>query len=169
MSSAIGHSIKGRKTANDVFITPRALAKQQIDMIDATDDDKWLDPCRNSEDGSYYSQFPTDKKDWCEIMEGKSFFEYGECVDIIVQNPPYSIMNDWIKKNIELNPRVISMLIGIGNLTARRMEMLEKAGYGLTKMKMMKVYKWYGMSCIVQFEKGKESIIQIDRTVWREE
>ena len=169
MSSSTGHAIRGRATANDVFITPRALAKQQIDMIETKDGDKWLDPCRNSEDGSYYSQLPTEKKDWCELIEGKSFFDYKETVDIIVQNPPYSILNDWIKKNIELNPRVISMLIGVGNLTARRVEMLEKAGYGLSKMKIMKVYSWYGMSCIVQFEKGKESIIEIDRTVWRGE
>ncbi len=168
MSSSVGHSIKGRTTANDVFITPRGLAKQQIDMIDSKDGDKWLDPCRNSADGSYYSQLPTDNKDWCELIEGKSFFDYTSPVDVIIQNPPYSILNDWIKKNIELKPRIISLLIGVGNLTARRVEMFEKAGYGLTKMKMMKVYKWYGMSCIVQFEMNKKSIIEVDRTVWRE-
>ena len=66
-----------------------------------------------------------------------------------------------------LNPREFSLLIGIGNLTTRRIEMIENAGYGLSKMKMLKIYKWYGMSCMVLFEKNKESIIEYDRKVYR--
>jgi len=164
MSSSVSHSISQRKKANDVFITPPELAKKHIDMIEFNEDDKWLDPCRN--DGSYYNNFPTENKDYCEILEQKDFLEYNGDVDIIIQNPPYSLMNKWIEKNIELNPRVISFLIGLGNLTAKRIETLENAGYGLTKMKMLKVYSWYGMSVLVVFEKEKESIIEIDRTVY---
>ena len=165
MSSAISRNIKNRKNANDVFITPLELAKKHIDMIDYKDNDVWLDPCKN--DGSYYNQFPNDNKDYCEILDDRDFFQYDSDVDIIVQNPPYSLMDKWINKNIELNPRIISMLIGIGNLTTKRIQALENAGYGLTKMKMLKVYKWYGMSCIVVFEKGKKSIIEYDRKVYR--
>jgi hypothetical protein len=153
-----------RNNANDVFITPLELAKKHIDMIDYKDDDIWLDPCKN--DGSYYYQFPNDNKDYCEILEEIDFFNYDSYVDIIVQNPPYSLMNKWIDKNIELKPRIISMLIGIGNLTTKRIERLENAGYGLTKMKMLKVHSWYGMSCIVVFEKGKKSIIEYDRKIY---
>lgn len=165
MISSVSHTIKNRKDANDVFITPLELAKKHIDMIDYNDNDIWLDPCKN--DGSYYNQFPNDNKVYCEILEDKDFFKYDSYVDIIVQNPPYSLMNKWIDKNIELNPRIISMLIGIGNLTTKRIQTLENAGYGLTKMKMLKVWKWYGMSCIVVFEKGKKSIIEYDRKVYR--
>jgi len=158
------HIIKNRDKSNDIFITPLELAKKHIEMISSEDDDIWLDPCRN--DGSYYNQFPTDNKDYCEILEDKDFFEYDSYVDIIVQNPPYSLMDKWINHNIKINPRVISFLIGIGNLTTKRIEILENAGYGLTKMKMLKVWKWFGMSCIVVFEKGKESIIDYDRKVY---
>jgi hypothetical protein len=161
MSSKISHKIKNRKESNDVFITPLELAKKHIDLIDYKPDDIWLDPCKNN--GSYYNQFPNDNKDYCEILEGKDFLEYDSYVDIICQNPPYSILNKWIEQNIKLNPRVISFLIGIGNLTHKRIQILENAGYGLTKMKMLKVHLWYGMSCIVVFEKGKKSIIEYDR------
>ena len=164
MISSISHKIKNRDKSNDIFITPLELAKKHIDMIDYNDNDIWLDPCKN--DGSYYNQFPNDNKDYCEILEDKDFFEYDSYVDIIVQNPPYSLMNKWIDKNIELNPRIISMLIGIGNLTTKRIQTLENAGYGLTKMKMLKVHKWYGMSCIVVFEKDKKSIIEYDRKIY---
>ena len=40
-------------------------------------------------------------------------------------------------------------------------------GYGLTKMHMCKVFKWFGMSFIVQFELDKENCISYDRVVWR--
>ena len=165
MSSTTSHTIKQRNKANDVFITPIALAKQHIDMITSLDGELWLDPCKN--DGSYYNQFPTDNKDYCEILEEKDFFEYNGRPDIIIQNPPYSLMDKWIKKNIALNPRVISMLIGVNNLTARRIEWLYDAGYGITKLKMLKVWKWYGMSYIVVFEKDKPTIMEIDRKVWK--
>ncbi len=165
MSSKVGHSIKKRNNANDVFITPLELAKSHIDMIDTVEGDRWLDSCKNS--GSYFNQFPTENKVYCEILDNKDFFDCNEKVDIICDNPPYSILDKWFKKVIELNPRVYSCLIGVGNLTARRIEWFQQAGYGIKKLKMLKVFSWYGMSYIVVFEKGCDSIMEIDRKVWR--
>ena len=166
MSSSSSHQIKKRDNANDVFITPLELAKKAIDMVDYQENFVWYDPFKNS--GSYYNQFPTNNKDYCEILEEKDFFEYKGHVDIICSNPPYSILDEWLTKSIELKPSTINYLIGINNLTARRIEMLNKAGYGLTKIHMCKVWKWYGMSIIVQFEYDKENIISFDRNIWRE-
>lgn len=167
MSSSSSHTIKKRSSPNDVFITPLNLAKKHIELHDFNEGELWLDPCKN--DGSYYNQFPEDvNKDYCEILENKDFLTYEGNPDVIVQNPPYSMLDAWFKKNIDLNPRCFSMLIGINNLTTRRIEWCEKAGYGLTKMKMLKVWKWYGMSVIVVFEKNKPSIIDFDREVYRD-
>jgi len=168
MNSNISHNIKKRIKANDVFITPLEVAKQQIQLHNINDNDLWLDPCRNNKEGSYFNNFPQNvKKDWCEILEGKDFFEYDRDIDIICGNPPYSLMDKWIKKTLQLNPKEFSLLIGIGNLTTRRIEIIENAGYGLSKMKMLKIYDWYGMSCIVVFEKNKKSIIEYDRKVYK--
>ena len=168
MNPSSSHSIKNRSTANDVFITPIEIAKQQINLHNINEGELWLDPCRNNEEGSYYSNFPNGvSKDWCEIIEDKDFFEYDNKPDVICSNPPYSIIDKWIEKTLELCPREFSLLIGIGNLTTRRIELIENSGYGLTKMKMLKIYKWYGMSCIVVFEKNKKSIIEYDRKVYR--
>jgi len=167
MSSNVSHKIKKRDNANDVFITPLALAKKAIDMVEYKETDIWFDPFKNN--GSYYNQFPNENKLYTEILENKDFFDFNEKVDIICSNPPYSLMDKVIKKSIELQPHTINYLIGIGNLTARRIEFFEKAGYGMTKMHLCKVYKWYGMSVMVQFEKGKDNVITYDRQVWREE
>lgn len=165
MISLISRNIKKRDNPNDVFITPVDLAKKHISMIDVFDTDIWFDPFKNS--GVYYNNFPTDKKDWTEILEDKDFFLYSSHVDIICSNPPYSCIDTILEKSVSLNPKVISYLIGINNLTTRRMEMMEKNGYGITKIHICKVYKWYGMSCIVVWEKNKKSIFSYDRTVWR--
>ena len=161
----ISHKIKKRNKPKDIFITPLELSKSHIDMIEYNDNDIWLDPCKNN--GSYYNQFPNNNKDYCELLENKDFFNYNKKVDIIIQNPPYHLIDKWIDKNIELNPRIISLLIGINNLTTRRIEKLNVNGYGLSKLRMLKVWSWFGMSLIVVFEKNKKNVIEIDRKVWR--
>jgi len=164
MSESVSRKIKKRNKANDVFITPIPLAKKHIDMIEYEDSDIWLDPFKNS--GNYYNQFPNDCKVWAEILEGKDFFDFDMEVDIICSNPPYSMIDKVIKKSIELKPHTISYLIGQNNLTAKRIETLNKAGYGLYKVRMMKVWDWYGLSYIVYFKKGEENCIEIDRTIY---
>jgi hypothetical protein len=67
---------------------------------------------------------------------------------------------------IQLKPTVVSYLIGINNLTARRLEMMETAGYTLTKLHVSKVRQWFGMSVIVQWERGGTACVTYDRVVW---
>lgn len=166
--SNTSHKIKQRENPNDVFITPLKLAKYNIDMIEYKDDDIWYDPFKN--DGSYYNQFPqvsNENKKWSEILENKDFFDFNEKVDIICSNPPYSMINKVLEKSVSLKPRIISYLIGVNNLTAKRMEYMENNGYYITKIHMCKVFKWYGMSMIVVWEKDKKPIMSYDRVVWR--
>lgn len=163
--SQISTEIKNRDKPNDVFITPLELAKQQIDMIDYEPNEIWYDPFKNS--GSYYNQFPNDNKVWSEILEGRDFFEFEGHVDIICSNPPFSLFLKIINKCIELNPRVISLMFSAHNLTPKRLEIMEEAGYGLTKMHIIKVYKWFGITYVLQFERNKPSMMSYDRTVWK--
>lgn len=175
MSSSTSHAIKHRTNPKDVFLTPVKLAKLHIDMIPdkyKTQYDIWLDPCKN--DGSYYNQFPSDiwAKDYCEILEGKDFFKNEKPnYTCVVSNPPYSCVDDWLKKTIELDPDCFSYLLAQHAITTRRLEMIEKAGYSITRLHLTKVFKWYGMSQIIVCEKGEElpQKISYDRTVWRED
>ena len=166
MNSNVAHKIKHRDKPKDVFITPEKLAKTHIDMISpAYKTSIWYDPFKNS--GSYYNQYPTENKKWSEILQGKDFFEFDEEVDVIASNPPYSMIDKVLEKSVALKPMVISYLLGINNLTAKRMEYMEANGYYITKLHMCKVFKWFGMSLIVVWEKGGKSILSYDRKVWR--
>lgn len=168
MKSSISTTIKKRERPNDVFLTPPKLAKKHIDMIDVIEGETWYDPFKNS--GNYYNQFPSScSKEWSEILEGKDFFEQDVSCDVICSNPPYSMIDKVLERSVDLKPRVISYLIGVGNLTARRIEYMNNCGYSLTKIHMCKVFKWYGMSFIVVFEKTEtiDNLISFDRTVWK--
>lgn len=150
------HRIKKRETPNDVFITPIDLVNLSIEMILSSPNyhhtDFWFDPFRGS--GRYYEAFPKEcQKDWTEILENKDFFSYDKNVDVICSNPPYSMIDKVLEKSVQLNPRIIQYLIGAGNLTTRRIETMERNNFFITKLKMCKVYSWYGMSYVVQFEK----------------
>lgn len=169
MSSSTSHSIKHRKKPKDVFFTPTAVANTHIGLISSNDTELWLDPFRGS--GNYYSQFPTQNpKDWCEITEGKNFFDFHNKVDVICSNPPFSCIDSVLEKSIELKPRIISYLLLHGSMTPKRLERLNNAGYGLTHMYICKVYTWYGMAEAYVFEQNKDNShcsITYDRIVHR--
>jgi type I restriction-modification system DNA methylase subunit len=166
MLSSRQHRINNKPTRNDIFYTPLALAKTAIDMVgDKYKDKRWLDPCKGK--GAFYDQFPmTCTKQYCEITDGKDFFEHNDTADVIISNPPYSLIDRWLEHTIQLKPTVVNYLIGINNLTARRLEMMETAGYTLTKLHMCKVRQWFGMSVIVQWERGGKACVTYDRIVW---
>ena len=171
MSSQIAHLINKRIIKNDIFITPIELAKFHISTINCQPDNIWYDPFRNN--GVYYNNYPVciTNRRWSEILKGRDFLtESIETGAVICSNPPYSILDMVIKRCIELDPFIISLLIGVGNLTARRIEILEKAGFKIVFLHMCKVYKWYGMSYIVNFQKQNgNGILSYDRVVWKED
>jgi hypothetical protein len=164
MKSETSRKIKERTKANDVFYTPKEVVENHIKLIDSVQSDKWYDPFYGK--GAYYNAFPTDNKDWSEIEKGKDFFEYSGSCDIICSNPPYSMIDKVLEKSVELNPRVISYLIGQGNLTTRRIEYMNTNGYFLKKLHFLKIWKWYGMSYICVFEKGSTNCLTFDRKIY---
>lgn len=90
-------------------------------------------------------------------------------VDWIITNPPYSILDEWIEHSCKLSQKGFAYLIGLNNITAKRLEKCEDCGFGLTNIHIFKVYDWFGMSSFLIFEREKKSIVTYDRTVWKEE
>jgi len=165
--SQINHNIKNRKVARDVFITPEPLAKMLIDTHINKPEYIWFDPFRNS--GHFYNNFPfQNKKDWCEILDNKDFFKYDKPVDIISSNPPYSLIDKVMAHSFKIARHEVGYLIGINNLTTKRIEVANKAGFYIKYIQMFKVYKFFGFSIYVIFSKDiDKNIIDYNRTIWR--
>lgn len=165
MTSKISTVIKQRKKPNDIFYTPKDVVKTHLNLVEFNPDDKWLDPFFG--DGAYFNEFPNDNKIWTEIEKGKDFFQHTERCDIICSNPPYSMIDKVLEHSVILQPRVISYLIGHHNLTTKRIEYMNSKGYWLKKLHLLKIYEWYGMSCIVIFVKDYgHNCISFDRKVY---
>lgn len=166
--SRIGHKVKHRSNPKDLFYTPVLLAIELIKLVPLFEGDFVLDPAYGN--GAFYDNFPSYvKKDFCEIEKGRDFFEWDKKVDWLITNPPYSKLDLWITHSCTLARKGFAYLMGLNNLTAKRLEELSEKGFGLTKIHLFKVYKWWGMSSFFIWEKGKESIVSYNRTVWRED
>jgi hypothetical protein len=156
MSNTVATSIQTRKTPNDVFYTPKSVALEMIEMCNITPDMSVLDPCRGG--GIFYNNLPECKKDWCEITEGKDFFDYKERVDLVISNPPYSIWTKWLDHTCEITDK-FCYIIGVMNLTDTRIRELHAKGFGITAVRYLKVDWWFSHSIIMIVERNKPSII----------
>lgn len=168
MSSTISHAIKSRKNAKDVYLTPSAVARSMIESIPAIDGECWMDPFKGG--GVFLNNYPPNVvKEYTEIAEGRDFFAHNSRVDVIVSNPPYSMLDDVFRKTIELKPRVFCFLLLHGAMTPKRMELIQKAGYGMTGIHTCKVFAWYGMAEAYTFTFGSPNLAKItyDRIVHR--
>lgn len=93
--------------ANDIVYTPRNIAKEIIDTFAPTG--TILDPSKGL--GAFYDQYPDHcEKDWCEITEGRDFFDFTRPVDWIITNPPYSIFNEFMKHSFEIADNVVFLI-----------------------------------------------------------
>ena len=148
---------KERQTPNDIIYTPISLAKILINMADIQPNDKVLDPSRGT--GIFFNNLSDCKKDWCEITDGKDFFNYNEKVDIIIGNPPFSQWKKWLSHSAILNPRKICYIMGCLNLTPQRINFLKAHGYILSKIHLTTVAGWFGnIMCVVFDKEGNECI-----------
>ena len=123
---------------NDLVMTPRHIAKQMIDFYHIPLRATMLDPCRG--DGAFYSQYPIRagvEKNWCEITEGRDFFDWPYKVDWIITNPPYSIFPQFLEKCFEVADNV-ALLIPLAKLVSslKRINMVMDYG-GIVSMRII--------------------------------
>ena len=93
----------GKATANDVVMTPVDTAQWIVDYFNPQG--TILEPCRG--DGAFYDRFNPELRDWCEISQGKDFFEYDNKVDWIITNPPFSIFDLFLEKAFDVADNVV--------------------------------------------------------------
>jgi hypothetical protein len=79
-----------------------------------------LDPCRGK--GAFTDRLPEDTF-WCEIDDGRDFFEWREAVDWVIGNPPYSLTRPFFKHSYEVADNIL-YLVPLRNVFS---------GYGFVK------------------------------------
>lgn len=162
------NQIQKRENANDCFVTPVEICKKAVAMVDNKQEYVWLDPWKGT--GNFYNNFPSEnRKDWCEINEGRDFFEYNERVDVICSNPPFSKIDKCIDKCIELDPTYIIIVLGNLNMSPKRLQKINDKGYYLTKSHMFRVRNWFGNPYVFCFEKTTidRQNLTFDRTEYK--
>jgi hypothetical protein len=89
----------------DIVKTPDDVVRDVISFFQPTG--KCLDPCKG--DGAFWQYLPQGSE-WCEIREGRDFFEYTESVDWIIGNPPYSIFAKWLYYSFEIADNIVYVI-----------------------------------------------------------
>lgn len=159
MISKTNHDIKHRKKPNDEFYTPRELAHRLFLFLVG-------EPTWNRSDVVMDNAYGTGNF-YFYGLKSKDFFNDNREVDWYITNPPYSDLDKWLKKSCNAK-KGFAYLLGINNLTAKRIEDCEKKGFFITKIHLCKVFKWFGMSAFIVWEKNKPGILNYDRTVWKD-
>ena len=152
MSSSIMQNIKNKKEKNDVVYTPQAVVDIMIKDID--EGDSILDSCRGK--GAFYNSFKNPNKFYCEISEGKDYFDFKDEVDLNYGNPPYSILSKWLKHSYKITKKKIKFIIGMYALTPPRIKEAEENGFYVTELKLTQVPTWFQRSYIISLEKLEE-------------
>jgi hypothetical protein len=121
-----------RAPGNNEIYTPLWAAKDIVDHYKPSG--KILEPCRGQ--GVFTDLMPG--CDWCEINEGKDFFDYDKKVDWIISNPPYSLIRKFVLHSFKVADNIVYLIpvwkafnaIGLQN---------ELRSYG-----GIKEIRWYG-------------------------
>lgn len=165
MKSEIAHNIKHRKVANDEFYTPEKLAKKLIKLVPLERMEIVLDPAKGK--GAFFNNFP----EYTINQATDDFFNFTKKQNWLITNPPYSKIDDWLKHSCELATKGFAYLLGFHNLTPRRIELCEKQGFHITRIHLCKVFKWFGISAFVVWEKRVKKnpsiYLTYDRIVWK--
>lgn len=90
---------------NDVVFTPDDIAKKICELFPIKN--RVLEPCKG--EGAFLKFLPQDT-DWCEITEGRNFYDYGQRVDWLVTNPPYSDFNRFLTHSFELAENIVLLV-----------------------------------------------------------
>lgn len=149
---------KAKNRKYDIYYTPLKLAKEIIDIVPLAENDTVLDPFRGK--GAFYDQYPENvNKLWCEISDGRDFFEFNEEVDWIISNPPFSKLNDVLEHTLNVCKKGFCYIMGVLNLTNNRVKYIKNHGFNLTFLEIANVREWHLFSCcVVIFQKDVPSI-----------
>lgn len=149
---------------SDRIYTPRDLSQKIISYFKPSG--LILEPCRG---GGAFSDYMD--CDWCEIDEGKDFFDYKKSPDWIITNPPFSLVRKFLLHSYEIGTKNIVFLIPVNHVLGMkaRLRDMKKNGYSVKELVLIDTPKEFPSSgfqyCIAHIVKGQVGEIRI--TDWQ--
>lgn len=114
--------------SNDVIMTPPDLARAIVKHFHPYG--SILEPCKGT--GNFLQFMPG--AIWCELSEGKDFFDFQEKVDWIVTNPPWSKVRDFLRKSMQVADNIV-FLMTINHLwTKARIRDIREFKFGVAEI-----------------------------------
>lgn len=89
---------------SDVVYTPDDVARDIVAYFKPAG--RVLEPAAG--DGAFLSHMPG--AEWCELEKGRDFFAWGEAVDWIVGNPPYSIFSEFMRHSMTVAKNIVFLI-----------------------------------------------------------
>lgn len=96
--------IKSCLNPNDKFYTPDWVAKDMVEFFHPYGE--ILEPCKG--EGVFLKYLP--EAHWCEIDEGRDFFQWTKPVTWIITNPPYSILTEFFLQALMVAENIVFLL-----------------------------------------------------------
>jgi hypothetical protein len=160
--------IRKREVRNDKYYTPESLVRIHLSKLEEREKSLLIfEPFRGK--GAYFNlfpeYFPNSFYQWREIDENQDFFDYRGEPDIIVSNPPFSILDRVFERCYELNPKIISFVLLQHAVTPCRIRRANEAGYFVTDYHLTRVDRWFGCAVILTLSREVErNLISFDCT-----
>lgn len=120
----------------DIVMTPFPLAKEILNHFKPVG--KILDPCKGT------GAFTIDE--WCEISEGRDFFDYGDKVDWIITNPPWSKFKDFLTHSMSLSENIVFLAPINHFITKARLRIIKQEGFGIKEFMLIDTPKEWPQS-----------------------
>ncbi|AWX94518.1 hypothetical protein DPM13_14885 [Paracoccus mutanolyticus] len=113
--------------AQDLVMTPPELAASVIGHFAGWMTGRVLDPARGQR--AFHDGFPAHlDRHWCEIGEGRDFFDWRQPVDWVMTNPPWSRLREFTLHAMRIAPNIV-WLAPLTNLTTKaRLRDLDEVG-----------------------------------------
>jgi hypothetical protein len=126
--------------SDDVVQTPVEMAERIVNHFKPKG--RVLEPCRG--DGNFLRFMPG--ASWCEIKEGRDFYDWKQKVDWIVTNPPWSQIRRFLQHSMMLAENVV-FLVTVNHLwTKARIRDIGEFGFGIKEICLVEMPKAFPQS-----------------------
>ncbi|MBM3182283.1 MAG: hypothetical protein FJZ86_18345 [Chloroflexi bacterium] len=129
----------------DIVYTPDTIAKFLVDFFRPSG--RILEPCKG--DGAFLKYLPN--AEWCEIAEGKDFFQWHEKVDWCFGNPPYGLFSEWLDHTFTISENAMYLIP------------LYKVYYDFGRLK--KIHQYGGIKSICVLGRGEVAAFPFGQAV----